>query len=263
MPPTFILKLILSFVIGGSWVILATYYADKLGAKIGGLVAGLPSTLLFGLFFLAWTRSPEVAVRATTIVPAIAGVNALFLTTFAGMSEYELLATLGASFAVWALLAAFALHLQLSFLMTIIAYLICLSLAHVLMQHVLKVKTVKGKLVVYTPVMVAARGVLSGLFVALTVWIGTVGSPLLAGLAGSVPATFTATLIISRLTHGTKFAASVAKSILFPAASIVIYSTAVRYTYVPLGLVFGTLVSSVIAALSGYAIYTYVVRKLD
>ena len=79
MDTIFLVKIALSFFIGGSWVVLATHLADKLGSKIGGLITGLPSTLLFGLFFLGWTQSSQAAVTATSITPLVGGISSLFL----------------------------------------------------------------------------------------------------------------------------------------------------------------------------------------
>ncbi len=102
MDTIFIIKLILSFLVGGSWVILATYLADKLGPKIGGLITGLPSTLLLGLFFLGWTQSPEAAVTATSITPLIGGIGSLFLAIFVATLSLGLVRALGISIASWA-----------------------------------------------------------------------------------------------------------------------------------------------------------------
>lgn len=71
MNTLFLIKLALSFLIGGLWIIVATIVADKLGSKIGGLIGGLPSTIMFGLFFIGWTQGPAVAVQATTIAPML------------------------------------------------------------------------------------------------------------------------------------------------------------------------------------------------
>ena len=82
MNDIFILKLVLSFLIGGAWVTTATHLADRYGTKIGGIITGLPSTALIALFFIGWTQSPVIAVDATTIIPAIGTVNALFLVVY-------------------------------------------------------------------------------------------------------------------------------------------------------------------------------------
>jgi hypothetical protein len=254
MDSTFYLKLFLSFLIGGSWVILATYLADKLGAKIGGLIAGLPSTLLFGLLFLGWTQSPSVAVQATTIVPLIGGINGLFLVVFVALAHMGLVVSLGTATIVWGVLSYLALMLHVSFATGLMTYVVTLGIAYLCMEHLLKVQTVKGSRVTYSTSLIVARGILSGLVIALTVYLGKVGGPALGGMSSMFPAMFITTIVIAYLTHGTQFATSLAKSTLLSAASVVMFAVVIRYTYLPFGIILGTLISTMAAATTGYAI---------
>lgn len=262
MDSTFYLKLFLSFLIGGSWVVLATYLADKLGAKIGGLIAGLPSTLLFGLLFLGWTQSSDVAVEATTIVPLIGGINGLFLVVFVALVHMGLVLSLGTAIVVWGVLAYLTLMLHASFGTGLMVYIFILSIAYLCMEHLLKVQTVKGSEVTYFLSLVVVRGMVSGIVIALTVYLGKVGGPALAGMSAMFPAMFITTIVIAYLTHGALFAASLAKSTLLSAASIVVFAVVARYTYLPFGIILGTLVSTLVAVATGYAIYNVVIAKL-
>lgn len=82
MDNIFVLKLILSFIVGSLWITMVTILAEKYGTRIGGLMAGLPSTIPISLFFIAWTQSERVAVDATTIVPIIGGINCIFIVAY-------------------------------------------------------------------------------------------------------------------------------------------------------------------------------------
>lgn len=62
MTTAFISKLALSFLIGGLWIALGIALAERRGPKLGGLIIGFPSTVLFSLFFIAWTQSTQAAV---------------------------------------------------------------------------------------------------------------------------------------------------------------------------------------------------------
>ncbi len=263
MDSIFYLKLFLSFLIGGSWVIFATYLADKLGAKVGGLVAGLPSTLLFGLLFIGWTQSPQAAVQATTIVPLIAGINSLFLAVYATTIGWGITTAFGVSMAMWAILAYIILPLSINFSTALIAYLCLLSISRLIIDRILKIKTVQGKKVVYTAMLIAMRGIISGLIVAFAVYIAKVGGPTLGGMLAMFPAMFVSTLFIAYFGHGAEFSASLAKSALLSAVSIVVYAVIVRFTYIPLGIVIGTLAASLFSAVSGYTIYRYVISRQD
>jgi len=57
------------FFIGAVWVTGATMLAEKLGSKVGGVILGLPSVALLGLFFIGWTQSAVIASEATSVVP--------------------------------------------------------------------------------------------------------------------------------------------------------------------------------------------------
>src|SRR5258708_33146817 len=126
MVDLFIVKLILSFLVGGLYVIAATVSADKLGSKIGGLISGLPSTVLFGLLFIGWTQNSQAGVEATTLLPAVIGVACFFLITYVYFIKYNIWLAFVLAFIVWGLLTfgLFVVHLT-NFFSAILIF--CLS----------------------------------------------------------------------------------------------------------------------------------------
>jgi hypothetical protein len=98
--------------------------------------------------------------------------------------------------------------------------------------------------------------------VALSVYFGKIGGPVLGGILSMFPAMFTSLMIITYLAHGPDFSASVMKTAMISGISIVIHSVVVRYTYIPLGLLVGTLVSTLTSFGSGYLIYKFIVTRL-
>src|SRR3989344_1903322 len=78
----FLLKLILTFIVGALWVNLGMIIAEKYGTKIGGVIAGLPSTALVTLFFIGWTQSAQFAAQSTTIVPIVTGISGFFVAVY-------------------------------------------------------------------------------------------------------------------------------------------------------------------------------------
>ena len=52
MPDIFIIKLILSFIVGVVWITCVTVFAEKFGSRVGGAVAGIPATMVTNLFFI-------------------------------------------------------------------------------------------------------------------------------------------------------------------------------------------------------------------
>ena len=72
----FILKLALSFLIGGIWITVASVAAERMGSKIGGVIGGLPSTAVVAFGFIGWTQGAQQAYDATTAFPLAFAANA-------------------------------------------------------------------------------------------------------------------------------------------------------------------------------------------
>lgn len=264
MESIFILKLILSFVIGGLWVILATVLADKLGSKVGGLVSGLPSTVMFGLFFLAWTQNPSTAVQATTIIPIVGGVNCLFLACYVYFVRRNVWQAIISSLILWSFLSYLLIQIHFdNYTASIIGYCVLFTLAFFLMENVFKIHSVKGEKIIYTPLLIVGRGLLGGCVVALAVYLGKIGGPVLGGMFSMFPAMFISTMLVTYYSHGALFSAGTMKSSMVSGISIVAYSIIARYTYIPLDLWFGTLVSILVSFGIGVAIYKLVIIKLN
>lgn len=264
MESIFLIKLFLSFFIGGLWVVLATVLADKLGSKIGGLVSGLPSTVMFGLFFLAWTQNPSIAVQATTIIPIVGGINCLFLVCYVYFVRKNIFQAIIASLTLWSFLSYILVRIRFdSYPLSILAYVCFLFLSFVIMEKILHIRSIKGKKIAYTPMSILSRGLLGGFVVALAVYLGKIGGPIFGGMFSMFPAMFVSTMLITFYSQGFSFSAATMKSSMISAISIVVYSIAARYTYIPLGLWLGTIVSIIVSFGSGIVIYKTVIPKMN
>jgi len=260
----FILKLVLSFLIGGAWVTTATHLADRYGTKIGGIITGLPSTALIALFFIGWTQSPVIAVDATTIIPAIGAVNALFLVVYILFVRTNFFLALGSSFLVWSGLSLFLVLLNFNdFLLSIIIYFVVVLLSFFLIEKGIKVKSERASLAKSTLKTLMFRGLFSGTIIVLAVIMGKIGGPLLGGMFAMFPAMFTGTLLITYISQGSMFSSAMMKVALLSASSVVLYAILVRYTYIPLGLFLGTLVSILVSFSYAFIIHTVLVKKIS
>jgi hypothetical protein len=263
MDSEFILKLAISFIVSGSWVVLATIFADKLGPKIGGLISGLPSSVMFGTLFIALTQDTHAAVKATTIMPILGGISCLFLLSYVALVKNGLWLSLAVSFFFWLFLSACLVILNFdNYPVSLLGYFVLLGLSYYLMEHRLKVTTVLGKKVNYTPILIVTRGALSGTIIVLSVILGKIGGPLLGGMFTMFPAMFTSTILITYFSQGVEFSAATMKSAMLSAVSVVIYSLVVRCTYIPLGIFLGTLTSIAISFSGGYLVYKLILTKL-
>lgn len=264
MNSLFFLKLILSFLIAGFWIIIATVVADKLGSKIGGLISGLPSTIMFGLFFIGWTQGSGAAVQATTITPIIAGLSGLFLTCYTFLVKKGFWLSIIISISVWLILSFTLIRIHFDNLpFSLVGYLLLVAANYWVMEKILKIKSTKGKKVKYTKLLILSRGVVGGMAVALAVFLGKVGGPMWGGTFSMFPAIFISTIFITYFTHGPDFSAATMKSAMVSASSTVLYSMLVRFTYLDFGLVFGTLVSILVAFGYGALLYKFVITRLS
>lgn len=264
MDSTFLIKLSISFFIGGLWIILATVLADKLGSKIGGLVSGLPSTVMFSLFFIAWTQNPAVAVEATTISPIVGGLTCLFLATYASLIHRGFMKSVLTSLIVWSIPAFLLAYIHFdNYVLSLLGYVGLFLLSFIIMEHVLHIKSVKGKRITYSPKLIITRGFIGGSVVALAVFLGKIGGPLLGGMFAMFPAMFTSTMLVTYYSHGPQFSTATMKSSMVSGISITVYSIIARYTYIPFGMWGGTLLSILGSFATGALIYKFVITKLD
>lgn len=258
----FLLKLILSFFVGGSYVLVSTIAADKMGSKIGGLISGLPSTVLFGLFFIGWTQSPQASVDATTVMPAVIGLACLFLITYIALVQRNIYIAIIGAFIVWIASAygLFVLHVT-DFFISVSIFIGLYLVASVFVTRVFSITAVKGNNIVYSPWSLVLRGIMSGGVVALSVLFAKIGGPMLGGMIATFPATFSSTLLITYIAHGAKFSSAIAKSSLSAWISTLVFVIAARYLMVPLGLFWGLCVALLLCYISAYFLYTYIIKK--
>jgi hypothetical protein len=258
----FIVKLVLSFIVGGLYTIAATVTADKLGPKIGGIISGLPSTVLFGLVFIGWTQTPQSSFEATTLLPAVIGLACLFLITFIYFVKQNIWLALCAAFIVWSIPAFGLINAGLhDFFIALLIFCVLFCIAHIFVTRIFTIKASKGNKIVYTPRILVVRGLISGSIVALSVIIAKVSGPVLGGMISAFPAMFSSTLIITYFAHGPAFSSAVAKSSLFAWISTLIFVIAARYTFLTFGIIGGSIIALIACYISAYFLYTIVVKK--
>ncbi len=264
MTEIFLVKLVLSFFVGGVWVTAATLLADKHGTKIGGLMTGLPSTALISLFFIGWTQSPGAAVEATTIIPLIGAVNAVFLLVYIILVRKNFWTALSSSLFFWGLSSSALVLLNFNdFSLSLIVYFLVVPISFFIIEKGIKVKSKTARKIANTFGAIVFRGVFSGMIIALAVVMGKIGGPLLGGMFAMFPAMFTGTLLITFLAQGPLFSSAMMKVALISAISVVIYAISVRYTYLPLGLLGGTLVSIIVSFGTACFIHIFIVKKIS
>ena len=245
---SFVLKLALSFIIGGLWVAAGLALAERRGPRLGGLIIGFPSTVLFALFFIAWTQSAGAAVQATAVIPAVHGINCLYVLVAVTLLPRGLAAALSAGLGLWFAFAAVLVAAKFDgFLPGLFMYAILLVLSYSIIGRMTAGWPPPERSPRSAPLLIFGRGALGGAIVALAVVLARAGGPLVGGVFAIFPAVFTGALVATYASRGAAFSAAVMRASLLGGTSVVVYAAVVRLTYLPLGLGFGTAVSAAAA----------------
>lgn len=260
----FSLKLMLTALVGGSWVVLSTIITERAGTKLGGVVAGLPSSSLMAFLFIGWTQSPEAAAQATTLAPLTMGVVALFNVVYALLYPRGFYLALASALGVWFALALGLLALKVeNYALSLLGLVALLAPSYWVLEKVLDVPSEGQKRMHYTPGQLAFRGLLGGTIISFAVWMARVGGPIVGGVFATFPNVMLSTIIVNHINHGRTFSTAVIKAMTVSGAiTVTLYVTAVRYLYPTLGLALGTALSFVLSLGSGYLVYRFVQRRM-
>jgi len=257
MDASFWLKLILSFAIGSLWVILTTLSAERFGSKVGGLIGGLPSTVVIALLFIGLTQSPQVAAEATTVMPIAQGLNGLFVLAFMLAIPHGLLAGSLSALSIWLIQSTLLYLVKIRvFWISLAGWIVLLIFCILMLEKWMKVSSSDRLRITYQPIQIVWRAIFGGGVISLAVLMGKLGGPMLGGIFGSFPAMFLTTLVITYQSGGADFSRSVGKSILISGLiNVPVYEIIVRKTYPAFGLATGTVIGLVSALATGYVTY--------
>ena len=260
MDSLFLFKLVVTFLVGSLWLTGATILAERFGSKIGGVIAGMPSTIVIALFFIGWTQTPVAASQATVIVPLIMGIDAIFIITYASLVRRSFPLALLSSLFVWVCFsfALVLIHFN-NFSLSLIGFLGLLLFSYVVMEYVLRVKSLAGRNTPLSLSNVLMRGLVSGLIITLAVAFAKLGGPLLGGVFASFPAVFLSTMILTYFAQGRVFSVSVMKTLMLSGTiNTTVYASAVRLLYPLFGLIGGTISSFLLSLVSMYVVFLLV-----
>jgi hypothetical protein len=265
MDVSFWLKVGLSFVVGSVWVTVTTLSAERFGSRVGGLIGGLPSTVVIVLLFIGITQSPDVAAQATTVMPLAQGMNGLFVLTYLLLIRRGLKAALLGSLPVWlsGALLLYLLDIQ-SLLISVVGWLILLALCIMAVEKWMKIVSQGRMSFKYPPSQLVWRALFGGSVISFAVIMGKLGGPLLGGIFGSFPAIFLSTLVITSRIGGPEYCRSVGKSLLVSGlVNVPLYEIMVRVLYPSVGLGLGTVIALTGSLLTGYLTFTVMKTRLS
>jgi hypothetical protein len=259
IPGSFLLYLLLSFMIGSLWITFVTVVAERYGSSRGGLVGGLPSTTVFGLFFIGLNQSAATAVRATTVLPLAFSFTCSFLLFYAVIAKRGFFLGLSVSLLLWFLLAAvlIASNLQDFTVALVGSVLICLGACLLLIKR-MKLTDFPGERLRYSPFQLLSRAAFSGIVVMSAVLLSQTSGAVLGGIFTAFPAIFSSTVYVTNKSKGLEFSRSITKPLMMVSSLTVIpYTVAVRYSYPTLGIGVGTAFSFLVIVPVAYLYYRF------
>jgi uncharacterized membrane protein (GlpM family) len=265
MDSAFFLKLALSFLVGSVWVTLSTLAAEKYGSIVGGLIGGLPSTVVVALLFIGLSQSPLAASAATTVIPLTQGFNGIFLVSYLVLTTRGLKAGLLGALAVWFVQAALLLVIGLrSFMISLAGWFVLAAGCILIVEKAMNIPSRKGIKIRHTSFQILLRALFGGAVIAFAVFMAKVGGPSFGGVFSTFPAMFLSTLIITYHDGGADFSRAVAKSLMISGeVNIVLYAVLARFLFRAWGLALGTSIALLSCLGSGYLLYLCLKRRPD
>jgi hypothetical protein len=246
------LRLLLSFIIGGTWVTIITEATLKYGPRAGGLLAGFPSTVAFSLAFIGWTQSTSAAVEATTALPLALSFTAAFPLIYALLSKKRSFRfALSGALAFWAassfILSLVALTAGADFFVSLAGFYAISAVAYYLLARNQKTSTPSRTIRLSAFQWVWRFSLAGGIVVGAVLFSVTLG-PLVGGVFASFPAIITSTIYVVSRVEGVEASRGIATPVMVASAfSIVPYTVVVRYSFPVLGVLLGTLTGYAVA----------------
>jgi hypothetical protein len=256
---SFLLKLLLSFIVGAVWISSATIIAERFGSRVGGFIGGLPSTVVVALVFIGYSQSVEAASQAASIIPLVMAINGLFVLIYLALVRYGLLLALGLGMIVWAAMVAFIVWVGVkSMPISLGVWLLSVLAGYYMVEHVMTIPHKAGVRVPYTIKQLFARGFFSGLIISTSVLIAHTSGPVAGGIFSNFPVIFTSTLFITHQSGGVQFSRAVAKTLMLSAmVNVGIYGAVAHFAYAHFGLIAGTITSLLVSLLSASFVYRF------
>jgi uncharacterized membrane protein (GlpM family) len=248
-----------SLVIGGAFVAGCSLATELFGTEIGGIVAGLPSTVVITLLFVALTDSPSRAVKETTFIPVVLGLNCLCLVIYARSVFRGAVVALAAALATWLALAVVAVLYAPRYLPTSLLLLgVCFGVAYALLNATVQKEAALGSPPRLGFLPVLARGAFGGAVIALGVWLSHTGGPFVGGVAAVFPAAGVSTLMIVSWSRGIRFTLGLLQPMMVSGSiTILAYALVVRYAYPTAGVIEGTLAAILASGGSACLLYRW------
>ena len=248
MDPLFAARIVLSFFIAGGWIALVTLMAERLGSRLGGLFANLPSNILISLIFIAITQGVDFVKQTVPGIPIGMLIDTFFLLVFILLLKYSLLLSIAVSLLTWFALAIMAAVLKYDQLIpNTIGYLLITTASFVFLEKAVAIPSQNRSGKKYSWKQILLRALFAGGVVASVVFISSILHPFAIGIISTFPAVLLSTMVILAVNQSREFARATGKVLVLSSTNIVVYGLGVYWSYPRYGIVIGTLISFLLA----------------
>ncbi len=229
-----VLRVVLSFIAGGVTVSGLVWLSERLGARVGGVLSGVPSTMLVSLVFIYVGQGGEDVKLAVSVVPPLmiaALVYGYALVTTLGRAggPYLYARAIATAGLVWLLVAFAARRVEhyVSFAESVAAVMVAIVGFAVLFR---RYEPVVAKHIQRPRHVLIDRFMLSGAVIAGAVMVAHVVSAKWGGVVASFPVVLTSTVCFLNSGQGNGFAKSWIKHLPFAYIGLLIFAVIVYQT---------------------------------
>ncbi len=191
---------------------LSTIAAEKFGGRVGGVISGIPSTVVISYFFIGWTHGLQHAYEATTVYPAAFAFNVVSLVVYAYLAKTKMMSGIIGLICTWFISQSLLVFMNLSrFSISIVLWLLLSTVSYLFLCKQFSNQNTQKTEVTYRFVYIIYRAIFGGAVVALSILISKIGGPIYGGIFAAFPAVFLATLLITSITVNVAFSRSLVK----------------------------------------------------
>lgn len=248
----FLLRVALSFALGGLAVALFTTAAERLGSRLGGLLLSFPVKVTIAMILIGLNEGAAFAAQAAVAIPAGLGVNVVFLgATALLVRRVAPWPAIAGALAVWLVAGVVAVLLPPATLAASI--LMWLAPAGVSLALLARVPGLRGDRKARTSGRFGVAGLVTraagaGAIVATSVVLARYAGPVVGGLASVFPSGWITTMVILTRKHGADFTGATTRVMIAGSVAPVAFGAMVAWGYPRLGIALGTLAAMGAAA---------------
>ena len=253
-----------SFIIGGGFVALLSFIAERVNRAIAGIILTFPSTIALSFFFMGWTSSSDIVAKIvpSTFIPL--GLTILFVAMHPYVAEFisryfknrfiQIAISLFLSIGMWFILSVpLVMHKFNNLMFGILGYILLITIAYFILRRKNYAKPVALK---YTSIQKILRAALVGFIIFLVVLLSKVLNPFWGGMFSMFPAAFTSIIAIVHWFYGARSLFPIMQKVPIGSLSLFGYVIVVMFVFPKYGYIVGTL----LAYLASLVITLFLVR---